>query len=349
MSAEDSDYTALGPTGVGFKTFGANIAIGGEFIGTQTGIIAGCNSGPAIQATGNVNDEPAVKAINGAPRGSGLTAGGGAQAEGVFATGGTNGVHGFTNSSNDIGVWGQNNGGGYGVSGSSNGVGVIGGLPGSKGLDNHKPNASVGVWGTTVTIGLVADSGDGVLGEGQNGVHGRSRSQSDSGVWGENTNGGFGVAGTTTGDSGPKGTVAGVWGSNFGAGAGVRGTSKGGAGLLGEGPTGVSGQGGIGVLGRSAETSAFTPSPGVWGLQTAGGVGVLGGASGGTGSIGVLGNGGYGGVFEGNQAPLRLIPSTSAGQPTIGEHLVGEFYVDSTGALFYCRTTGTPGVWVKLA
>jgi hypothetical protein len=48
------------------------------------------------------------------------------QQVGVFATGGTNGVHGKTNSSNDSGVWGENTGNGYRVRGSSaSGEGVL--------------------------------------------------------------------------------------------------------------------------------------------------------------------------------------------------------------------------------
>ena len=90
------------------------------------------------------------------------------------------------------------------------GVGPFG-TQGLRGLPNP-----VGLWGTTALPQTFTESGDGVLGEGQNGVHGRSRSPTDSGVWGENTNGGFGVAGSTSGGSGPKGTVAGVWGSQFG-------------------------------------------------------------------------------------------------------------------------------------
>jgi hypothetical protein len=76
---------------------------------------------------------------------------------------------------------------------------------------------------------------DGVLGvSAKNGVHGRSFSSSDSGVWGENSGGGYGVSGSTQGSfvPGPGGT-AGVWGHNSGTGTGVKGTSSGGDGVLG--------------------------------------------------------------------------------------------------------------------
>jgi hypothetical protein len=81
--------------------------------------------------------------------------------DGVYGSG-KNGVHGWSESPTDSGVWGDNTGGGPGVAGSSNTL-------------------------------------DGVLGKGgRNGVHGVSSSSTDSGVWGENTGGGFGVAGSTT-------------------------------------------------------------------------------------------------------------------------------------------------------
>jgi hypothetical protein len=79
----------------------------------------------------------------------------------------------------------------------------------------------------------------GVLGQGsRNGVYGRSSSATDSGVYGENTGGGFGVAGVTTSAF----PVAAVWGNNSGAGVAVRGTSFGG-GLAGyfEGDVAITG------------------------------------------------------------------------------------------------------------
>jgi len=68
-----------------------------------------------------------------------------------------------------------------------------------------------------------------------NGVHASSANAAKSGVWGENTAGGFGVSGSTAGG----GAVAGVWGSNSGSGIGVRGTSVSGAGVRGFSQTGI--------------------------------------------------------------------------------------------------------------
>src|SRR6202008_680159 len=67
-----------------------------------------------------------------------------------------------------------------------------------------------------------------------NGVHGATGNATKSGVWGENTGGGYGVSGSTAGP-----TTAGVWGSNAGAGQGVRGTSVGGAGVRGSTKSGI--------------------------------------------------------------------------------------------------------------
>jgi hypothetical protein len=70
------------------------------------------------------------------------------------------------------------------------------------------------------------NDGEGVLGEGKNGVHGKSHSASDSGVWGENIAAGYGVLGSTNSKS-----AAAVWGANSGAGPGVSGSSVGGPGI----------------------------------------------------------------------------------------------------------------------
>jgi hypothetical protein len=67
-----------------------------------------------------------------------------------------------------------------------------------------------------------------------NGVHASSGNGAKSGLWAENTAGGYGVSGSTGGS-----TAAGVWGSNAGGGQGVRGTSVSGVGVRGTAKTGV--------------------------------------------------------------------------------------------------------------
>ncbi len=57
---------------------------------------------------------------------------------------------------------------------------------------------------------------------------------------------------------------------------------------------------------------------------------------------------GLAGVFEGGRAALRLVPRHTAGAPTTGAHNPGELIVDSNGVLFYCRSAGTPGTWIRV-
>jgi hypothetical protein len=90
------------------------------------------------------------------------------------------------------------------------------------------------------------------------------------------------------------------------------------------------------------------PIAGGAGVFASGEPGVVGSGS----MVGVSGQAfGYGVEAQGNSAPLHLVPSTTgvAGPPPSGDHQMGEFYVDSVGALFYCRVSGTPGTWVALA
>lgn len=54
----------------------------------------------------------------------------------------------------------------------------------------------------------------------------------------------------------------------------------------------------------------------------------------------------YGGFFESNSAAqIHLKPAASFGPPT-GPHGMGDFFVDKTGALFYCYGDNN---WEKLA
>jgi hypothetical protein len=58
---------------------------------------------------------------------------------------------------------------------------------------------------------------------------------------------------------------------------------------------------------------------------------------------------GYGGLFRGGTAQLRLVPGATRGKPTSGSHLKGEIYMDSASALFVCAKGGTPGTWKKVS
>jgi hypothetical protein len=127
---------------------------------------------------------------------------------GIYAEG-TVGVHGF----------------------STGGLGVRGVSPDGFGVRGDSTNGN-GVRGTST-------NSDGVFGSGKNGVHGLSASASDSGVWGQNTGGGYGVAGST--NSSVESGIPGVLGQNDGTGIGVKGTAA---------------SGGIGVYGSNGNSSS---------------------------------------------------------------------------------------------
>jgi hypothetical protein len=169
------------------------------------------------------------------------------QSDGVLGEGGKNGVHGVSVAATGAGVLGEHKGGGQGVLGSSvSGVGVealstsgTGILAiSSTGIGVQAISTSgTGVQGSSGPIlggGLGGGpvTGDGVVGIGKNGVHGQSASPTDSGVWGNNTGAGYGVAGSTNSSFGGP---AAVDGNNQGGGPGVRGISKSGIGVWGEG------------------------------------------------------------------------------------------------------------------
>ena len=108
------------------------------------------------------------------------------------------------------------------------------------------------------------------------------------------------------------------------------------------------GDGTYGVLGRSSTAGGI----GVWGQHFGIGPALVGhnvssAASAGPG-IHAKSEKGYGGLFEGGTAQLRLVPSATAGKPTSGAHQKGEIYMDSKGALFVCSASGTPGAWRKV-
>ena len=137
--------------------------------------------------------------------------------------------------------------------------------------------------------GLVGSSEQG------DGITGSSASSTKSGIWGNNTGGGYGIAGSTSGSS-----TAGVWGSNSGSGFGLKGTSSTGGGVYGS----TAGTGaGYGVVGESTATSGT--GIGVYGRSgSPSGAGVYGWANNANGAnYGVYGEtgstAGYGGYFVG--------------------------------------------------
>jgi hypothetical protein len=131
-------------------------------------------------------------------------------------------------------------------------------------------NTGPGVLGKSVRApAAIPGSGesDGVQGESfRNGVHGISHSSSDSGVWGENKGGGYGVGGSTNSNFllDPNIGTAGVWGHNFGSRWGIKGTSAGGDGVFGyswsnvyAGVSALNESGGVGVFAKGAPAGRF--------------------------------------------------------------------------------------------
>jgi hypothetical protein len=235
--------------------------------------------------------------------------------------------------------------------------------------NNYTVDNGVGVRGITLSaeadprslgahglLGEAPNAGNGVTGYANTGrgVHGTSNA--NDGVRGSSDQG-VGVFGETNSDAYPA-----IQGDGAGA-EGVLGLSNGASGVRGAGLTGVTGEGsaidGFGVVGRNSGggTGVRGESDGI-GVQGLSGndAGVEGYSEGGFGvralggAVGVAGSSlrGYGGVFEGPQAPVRLAPAQTAGSPTAGQHDIGELYVDSNGALYYCRNAGTPGRWVTV-
>jgi hypothetical protein len=105
--------------------------------------------------------------------------------------------------------------------------------------------AKVGVFGTAsqdaAAVGVIGQSGAGVGVRGtsatNDGVQGKSAIVSKSGVWGDNTAGGYGVAGSCGGDA----STAAIWGNNYGGmgGVGVKGSTGAGTAIYGFSGTGA--------------------------------------------------------------------------------------------------------------
>jgi hypothetical protein len=56
---------------------------------------------------------------------------------------------------------------------------------------------------------------------------------------------------------------------------------------------------------------------------------------------------GRGGVFKGKKAAVRLVASSAANKPSTGNR--GDLFVDSSGRLWYCKTSGSTTGWKQLA
>src|SRR5215217_1248982 len=240
-----------------------------------------------------------------------------------------NGVHATQQRNSGAGVYGR---GPVGVEGSgelrSGNAGAVGVR--ATGLNYPGVEASTGSE-THAAVEAVNVLGVGVLGEGVHGIQGNGTGASGVGVLGRNSAGedGQGEGSTQAEDvAGVRGLgKTGVWGSSFTSGrAGVYGQHTGqGFGVVADGE----GSAYAGILGRN-NTGSGMRGDGVNGVH---GKSII---------------GGYGGLFEGGKAQLKLVPGSSAGKPTTGAHSKGEIYMDSAGALFVCTADGSPGTWSKI-
>jgi len=108
---------------------------------------------------------------------------------------------------------------------------------------------------------------------------------------------------------------------------------------------GVTSNGGPGLHGRGEGTGN-----GVWGqiADSAKPQSAIIGTTEGTGAA-IEGNSilGRGGVFKGKKAQVRLVASSAANKPSTGTR--GDLFVDSTGRLWYCKTSGSTTGWKQLA
>jgi hypothetical protein len=240
-----------------------------------------------------------------------------------------------------IGVHGISENVGVAIDDSS--VGVMGECTGKNPGVKGKSLGGIGVVGESLSEAGVSGSSDT-----NDAVQGHCKVAGRSGVWGDNTTKGFGVSGSSVGGTG-------VWGRDTNGGSGVLGTSDGGIGVLGQcrslGTPTTGGKANHGVVGR---TDGIGMS-GVRGENIGiGGEGVFGKSQNGSGVRGECPEGqgitgqsqhGYGGMFEGGLAPIRLTPAVTNGPPTTGSHNIGEFFVDASGVLFFFTV---PGVWKRV-
>jgi len=339
-------YTTLAPrralTPAPYAIFSENIA--GNAIGTanlQNSAVTSAKIAVPLSLAGTLAGQAVIAGNNSAAgSGSGLS---GTGDTGVSGTGVTTGVSGSSTNGTGVlgvasggggssGVRGNNTSDGYGVLGTAgtNGDGVAGFSSGTgAGVFGSSGSTGYGVEGVASSSGTgvagFSSTSDGVYGNSGSGdgVHGFSPSASRSGVWGENTGGGYGVSGSSTG-----------------SGIGVSGSSSSGLGVSGIGVTGVFGNGGTygvdgysasgdGVYGHSGgngvhgESSSSSQS-GVWGDNAGGGPGVSGSSSGGPGVSGSSSNGnGVQGVSSTSSYSAVFGQNTGGGDGVYGSSTSG--------------------------
>jgi hypothetical protein len=320
------------------KTFGTKAFVGDVIF----------RVGPTDNATNGLMPDTTLDGVQGAGNqgGSGLVGTGGFYVSDQFSGVGVLGVGGppnpFSQVSNSagVGVKGVAGGAADGIVGTSDAQSKSGVFGFNSLSSTHTDIAGYGVFGLCNTVG-----GVGVAGESKDGIGSRGHSAENNGVVGvSDAEGKSGVFGFNTKQQG-TGTGYGVFGRcDASNGAGVEAESGHGVGVRGHSRLNDA------IVGLSDANSksgvyGFNSSPkgvayGVFGrADSAGGAGVAGASE-----------NGHGGSFRGGQAPVRLQPSDSPGAPATGARLSGEFYVDSAGDLYFCKTggSGKAAKWTKL-
>jgi hypothetical protein len=272
---------------------------------------------------------------------------------GVYGRAGTTG--GVNTGGLRAGVYGDGDGGAFGVIGTSvNDRGVYG-----------RTNAADAVYGQRGGgSGLNPGQFAGVRGDGNSGAAGvlgtsaasegvRGLSTSGSGVKGESSSGagvlgtsaGDGVRGVSSGGTGVAGQYTGT-GSGVGVGGVGKGTSVGSSGVIGSVDGGASGAAGTaGVVGVNFNLN--DQGVGVRGQHSSGGVGVQGSSH--LGPSVRAATSPLAGAIPGGR--LLIDPRSSVGAPAAGTFVKGEFMVDSAGVVWVCTTggTGAAAKWSKVA
>jgi hypothetical protein len=257
-------------------------------------------------------------------------------------------------------------------------IGAIGGAAALAAQALGRPLTVRAANGDPLTAGhsFTATSTTGVTTTGGNGLQGYSSDAISSGLYGENTAGGYGLAARS--NSTAAGGNAGVYAQNTSTGDaihayagdghaifassengwGVKASSTNADGVLGltsgaarAGVRGV-GQGGTGVIGYASYAGGPT-STGVVGYSGLSDVpasildtGVLGVADRTAAAVGVRGSSpvGRGALFAGKAAQVKLKPSSAVTHPTSGQR--GDLFVDASGRLWFCKGGTT---WKQLA
>ncbi len=175
--SSDNQFTALGPTIVGFQTHGTNIDVGAEISGNAVGIKGSCQGpvGNGVEAIGTGNFSGVV-GTGGAKSGTGVLGFGGASAGPGVRGIGFDGPN--TSPAGPAGVYGQGGNGAPGVigqGGTGNGNGVEGTATGtfSGVVGTGGPASGTGVLGfggtSQSTAGAPSTTGPGVRGIGGGG------------------------------------------------------------------------------------------------------------------------------------------------------------------------------------